>query len=79
MKSIGAEDLGPFAETVIDELAGGKQPFIVTRHGRPVAIVSPLYQAVTGNGILGALKGSVLSYTDALSPVGEPQDWDSLS
>ncbi|OLP54331.1 hypothetical protein BJF92_15165 [Rhizobium rhizosphaerae] len=79
MKSVGAEELGPFAQTVLDELAGLKLPFIMTRHGQPVAIVSPLSQVASGGEILGALKGSVLSYTDALSPVGEPGDWDSLS
>ena len=47
------------------------------KHGKPVAMVSPLRQDETG-GIVGALRGSVLRYDDPFAPAVEDDAWNAL-
>lgn len=42
MSAIGVRDLGRNPSKVLDELAEGRRPILVTRRGRPVAILTPL-------------------------------------
>jgi prevent-host-death family protein len=42
MSTIGVRDLGRNPSKVLDELAEGRRPILVTRRGRPVAILTPL-------------------------------------
>ena len=62
---------------LIDEMHDDGEPVIVTKHGRPVAMVSPLRQD-PASGIVGALKGTVLRYDDPFAPAVEDSAWDAL-
>lgn len=42
METVGVRDLANRASAVLDELEQGGQPVIVTRRGRPVAVLSPI-------------------------------------
>ena len=62
---------------LIDEMREDGETVIVTKHGKPVAMVSPLRQDETG-GIVGALRGSVLRYDDPFAPAVEDDAWNAL-
>ena len=62
---------------LIDEMREDGETVIVTKHGKPVAMVSPLRQDETG-GIVGALSGSVLRYDDPFAPAVEDDAWNAL-
>ena len=62
---------------LIDEMREDGEAVIVTKHGRPVAMVSPLRPDETG-GIVGALRGSVLRYDDPFAPAVEDDAWNAL-
>lgn len=62
---------------LIDEMRDDGETVIVTKHGKPVAMVSPLRQDEAG-GIIGALKGTVLRYDDPFAPALEDGAWDAL-
>jgi prevent-host-death family protein len=42
MSAIGVRDLGRNPSKVLDELAEGRRPILVTRRGRPVAVLVPI-------------------------------------
>jgi len=42
METVGVRDLANRASAVLDQLEQGGQPVIVTRHGRPVAVLSAI-------------------------------------
>ena len=62
---------------LIDEMREDGEAVIVTKHGKPVAMVSPLRQDETGS-IVGALRGSVLRYDDPFAPAVEDDAWNAL-
>lgn len=50
---------------------------VVTRHGKPVARLSPV--ANQGRpSIIGSMQGSVLRYDDPFEPAIAPEEWDAL-
>jgi prevent-host-death family protein len=42
MSAIGVRDLGRNPSKVLDELAEGRRPILITRRGRPVAVLTPI-------------------------------------
>ena len=52
-----------------------KKPLIITHVGKPVAKIVPFKE--DSATVLKSLRGTVLSYTDPLKPVGE-NDWEIL-
>jgi prevent-host-death family protein len=42
METVGVRDLANRASAVLDQLEQGGQPVIVTRRGRPIAVLSPI-------------------------------------
>lgn len=42
MESVGVRELANRASAVLDALEAGGQPVLVTRHGRPVAVLSAI-------------------------------------
>lgn len=58
-------------------MAGDGEPIIITKRGKPVAVLSPIAEAAGETSIIGAMKGSVLSYDDPFSPVIATGEWDA--
>jgi prevent-host-death family protein len=42
MSAIGVRELGRNPSKVLDELAEGRRPILITRRGRPVAVLTPI-------------------------------------
>ena len=50
----------------------------ITNRGKPVAVLSPVRPEHANRSIIGAMKGSVLSYDDPFRPAADPADWNAL-
>jgi len=76
MKSVGAAEFKSTCLSLIDQVGEDRQPVLITKRGRPVAILSAI-PASERKGIVGAFKGSVLRYDDPCRPAIEPDAWDA--
>lgn len=71
-KSVGAAQFKPIA-CLIDETSRSPETITITKHGRPVAVLSPA--PLEARSIIGSLKGSVLRFDDPIAPATAPSDW----
>ncbi|MDE0308732.1 MAG: type II toxin-antitoxin system prevent-host-death family antitoxin [Acidiferrobacterales bacterium] len=78
MKAITATEFKKKCLNIIGRMTEDRQPVTVTKRGVPVAIVSPVEQSDVGNSIYGAMRGTVLEYTDPFLPATDPAEWDVL-
>ena len=63
---------------LIAQVREERKPITITKHGRPVALLSPVPPPDDGTPrIVGALKGSVLGYDDPFAPAADPEEWDA--
>ena len=69
--SIGAGEFKARCLKLLDEVAQTRQPLIITKHGKPVAQLTPLPPK---KDPFGALKGSVVYEGDIISPLDV--EWD---
>jgi prevent-host-death family protein len=58
---------------LIDKVAQDRQPLTITKHGKPVAQVTPI---PAQENIVGSMKGSVLWMGDIISPIDV--EWDAM-
>ena len=58
---------------LIDKVAQDRQPLTITKHGKPVAQVTP---TPAQENIVGSMKGSVLWMGDIISPIDV--EWDAM-
>ena len=75
MKTITATEFKAKCLRIIRQMVKDHEPMTITKHGRPVAKLSPLPQATETPSIVGAMPGSVLAYSEPFEPVGDPSDW----
>ena len=75
MKTIAATAFKAECLRVIRQLGKDREPVTITRRGHPVAVLSPLPDASKPTSIIGAMRGSVLSYDAPLEPAADPTDW----
>lgn len=64
--TIGAGDFKATCLKLLDEVARGRRPLIITKHGKPVAKLVPM---PPDSPLFGALAGSVLREGDLQSPI----------
>lgn len=76
-KAVGATEFKAKCLNLIEQMTGDGEPIIITKRGKPVAMLSPVPEAAASTSIIGAMKGSVLSYDDPFSPVLEAGHWDA--
>ena len=76
-KAVGAAEFKAKCLRLIEEMGGDGEPIIITKRGKPVAILSPVPDAAVFTSIIGAMKGSVLTYEDPFSPAVETGEWDA--
>jgi prevent-host-death family protein len=76
-KSVAATEFKARCLNLIEQMGKDGEPVIVTKRGKPVAILSPIKSDVPPKSIIGALKGSVLRYEDPFSPVIDASEWDA--
>ncbi|MGG7534883.1 MULTISPECIES: type II toxin-antitoxin system prevent-host-death family antitoxin [Rhizobium] len=77
-KVIGAAEFKAKCLNLIDQMRSDDESIVITKRGKPVAVLSPARDTGERKSIIGAMKGSVLRYDDPLSPALEPEDWDAL-
>jgi len=58
---------------LLDEVAESRQPLVITKHGKPVAQLTPI---PAQENIVGSMKGSVLWMGDIISPIDV--EWDAM-
>jgi prevent-host-death family protein len=71
-KTVTATKFKTHCLTLLEEVRQTRQPLLVTRHGKPVAKISPYTPKRSEQ--LNSLKGSVLFEGDIISPLEEK--WD---
>ena len=60
----------------LERVARDRETVVVTRYGKPVATLAPVAPAEPRTGFFGSMRGSVLSYTDLISPIeGDDMIW----
>lgn len=77
-KTIGAAEFKASCLRVIDEMNQDREPVIITKRGKPVAVLSPVETDEKPRSIIGAMRGSVLRFDDPFSPAADPKDWDAV-
>ena len=75
MKTMAAGEFKTKCLRIIGQMCEDQEPVTTTKHGRPVAILSPLPQVNETASIIGAIRGSVLGYDDPLQPATDQSDW----
>lgn len=76
-KAIGAAEFKAKCLNLIDQMGQDGERITITKRGIPVAVLSPVLDPASKSSIIGAMKGSVLSYDDPFSPVIGAEDWDA--
>jgi prevent-host-death family protein len=74
-KSISATQFKAHCLALLEEVRRTRQSLLVTRHGKPVAEISPF--APKAKAEENPLKGSILHQGDLISPLNER--WDSAT
>ena len=77
MKTIAAAEFKARCLRIIGQMNKDHEPVTITKRGRPVAMLSPLPSPGAPPPIIGAMRGSVLSYDDPLSPATDPWEWSA--
>ena len=75
-KTIGAAAFKATCLNLIETMGEDGEAVVITKRGKPVALLSPLSDRAPGS-IIGALKGSVQHYDDPFAPALDASDWDA--
>lgn len=73
LKTVAATEFKEHCLALLEEVRQTRQSLLVTRHGKPVAEVSPYVPRQRGS--MNPLKGSILYQGDLVAPLDE--EWDS--
>jgi prevent-host-death family protein len=71
--TIGAGEFKAKCLKLLDEVAQKRDTLIITKHGKPVAQVSPI---PAKEDIVGSMRGSVVWMGDIISPIDV--EWDAM-
>ena len=74
MKTIAATHFKAHCLALLEEVRKTRQPLVVTRHGRPVAEISPYVEKRSAKA--NPLKGTILHQGDLVSPLDIA--WDAV-
>jgi len=75
MKTIGAGKFKEKCLSLLDEVADEHVTILVTKRGKPVALVTPVYERQID--LKESLKNSILKEEDIITPV--PVKWEANS
>ena len=78
-KTMGAAEFKAKCLRVIDEMNRDHEPVTITKHGRPVAVLSPVGDVKAAKSVFGAMKGTVRHYDGPFDPAMDPSDWNAVS
>ena len=77
-KQVAAAEFKAKCLRIIKEMQETGESVIVTRRGRPVAVVSLPPSTEPPKSIFGSMRGSVIKYDDPFEPATSPEDWSAL-
>jgi prevent-host-death family protein len=63
---------------VLDKVKRTGEPMIVTRHGKPIALISPPPPSSPKKKWLGTFRSRGKIVGDIISPASEEMDWEGL-
>lgn len=74
MRTLGVEEARQMLPTLLDEARAGRET-VITRHGRPVAIVGPIERGPARAGVsIASLRGSGRGLWSGADGVGSQRD-----
>ena len=77
-KTIGVAAFRNACPQLIAQLGRDREPITITKHGRPVAVLSPVPgDDDAGDRIVGAMRGSVSRYDDPVAPAADVSGTES--
>lgn len=77
-RTVGVSALRRTCGQLITQLNEEREPITITKHGRPVALLTPVPAPNDAEvRIVGALEGSVLGYDDPFAPAIDVAEWDA--
>lgn len=76
MKSMGATEFKAHFLQLIDEIARTGQSILVTKHGKPAAVVSPPLPEESSKFVVGKFDGTGVIVGDIVSPLDI--EWDAM-
>ncbi len=77
VKSVGAAEFKAKCLHLIDQMGDDGEPIIITKRGKPVALLTPASEKTDRPSIIGAMKGTVLHYDDPFQPAIDAEEWDA--
>ncbi len=76
MKTVAAGKFKTKCLAIMDEVKAKREPVLITKHGKPVAMLTPV--EVEKDPIFGFYKGKGRIVGDIVSPIVPLEDWDCL-
>lgn len=76
MKTLAAGKFKTNCLAIMDEVQAKREPVLITKHGKPVAMLTPVEDA--DDPIFGCLRHMGTIVGDILSPIIPLEDWDML-
>jgi prevent-host-death family protein len=74
-KVVGAAEFKAECLRLIEEMSRDREPVTITKRGRPVARLVPIEEPSAKRPLVGAMRGTVLSYAEPFAPVTDVADW----
>lgn len=76
MRTIPASEFKARCLALMDEVAAGGEPVVITKHGKPVARLTA-HQPPRAKSLIGLHKGQIKILGDIISPAWDGE-WDAL-
>ena len=76
MKTMAAGKFKTNCLAIMDEVKAKREPVLITKHGKPVAILTPV--EADEDPIFGFLKGEATIRGDLIEPAVPLEDWNCL-
>ncbi|WP_081688564.1 type II toxin-antitoxin system Phd/YefM family antitoxin [Inquilinus limosus] len=76
-KTIGAAEFKAACLRVIDDMNRDQEPVVITKRGKPVAMLTPVREPGARRSIIGAMRGTVLRFDDPFGPAVDPDEWNA--
>jgi prevent-host-death family protein len=76
MKTLAAGKFKTNCLAIMDEVQAKREPVLITKHGKPVAMLTPIKEKK--DPIFGLLRGMATIVGDIVSPAVPLEDWDCL-
>jgi prevent-host-death family protein len=76
MKTFAAGKFKTNCLAIMDEVKAKREPVLITKHGKPVAMLTPV--EITDDSIFGCLRHMGRITGDIIAPAFAPEEWDIL-